>query len=206
MTPPADKLIFETINKALHAALSVDPDTTRALGTLQGKVFCIRLTTPAFDLFLTPDPDGIVVSPESDHSPDVTLTGDLFAFGKLLGLGKPMASADSKISIEGDVAAGQDLQKIMSGFDFDWEELLARVMGDTPARKAGNVIRGFGSWAKSGATLSRENLRDYFTEEADILPSAAAARRFESGVSNLRADVDRLHDRIQRLRQSASKS
>ena len=66
------------------------------------------------------------------------------------------------------------------------------------------MLRGITDWGGKTATLSRENLADYLKEEKKILPSEAAIRRFEQGVSTLRADVDRVAQRVAQLQQKIS--
>ena len=107
--------------------------------------------------------------------------------------------------MEGDVEAGQALQKILAGFDFDWEELIARVVGDGPAHQFGNFVRDTVQWGANSVDLTRENVADYLKEEKRILPSEAAMRRFEQGVDALRSDVDRISQRIEALRRNASR-
>jgi ubiquinone biosynthesis protein UbiJ len=200
-----ETVLFETLNKATHTLLSVDPDAARSFAELRGKVFCVELTVPKLTLYLVPDPDGFTLCPEADRQPDVTLSGSVFAFAKLSGKGPASrVMTEGQVTIQGDAEAGQALQKIIARFDLDWEELIARIIGDTPARKLGNVLRGAADWGAKTASLSQENFADYFKEERKILPSEAAMRRFEQGVNTLRADVDRLAQRIERLRQSGA--
>ncbi len=197
------ELLFETLNKAAHTLLSVDPDTAAAFGQLKGKLFCIELTVPALTIYLTPEPDGLFLAAESDQSPDVTLSGTIFAFAKLGSKGAASGvMTDGQVSMNGDAEAGQVLQKILAEFDLDWEELIARLLGDTAARKVGNMVRGTADWVESSVERSKTNLAEYLSEEKKILATETAMRRFENAVSTVRADSDRLAQRIDRIRRS----
>lgn len=199
-------LFFETLNKAAHTLLSVDPDTAALFGQLKGKLFCLELTLPPLIIYLIPEADGFILAAESDESPDVTLTGSIFAFSKLSGKG-PASSVltDGQVTMQGDAEAGQTLQKILAQFDLDWEELIARAVGDTPARKVGNLVRAASGWAEATAEKSRNNMADYLSEEKKILVTETAMRRFENAVTDLRADSDRLAQRVERFRRSATR-
>jgi ubiquinone biosynthesis protein UbiJ len=102
--------------------------------------------------------------------------------------------------MQGDVDTGQAFQKILAQLDLDWEELIARFIGDTPARKTGNILRELSQWARESAHLSRENLADYLVEEKRILASPLAMERLEKEVQQLRSDVDRIEQRMGRVK------
>ena len=190
------------LNRGIQAVLSVDPDTAAEFAKLDGKVFCINLTFPPTTVHLVVEPGGFSVAPESARQADVTLEGSIFAFAKLSGKGATsQVVTDAQVKMHGDAEAGQALQKILAKFDFDWEELIAKLTGDTPARKIGNLVRNTIEWADRSAGLSQRNLADYLTEEKQVVVSQMALDRFAEEVNQLRADADRLASRVARLRQ-----
>ncbi len=200
MKTEVQALLFEMLNRGVREALSVDPDTAQDFARLRGRVFCIELTLPPMTLYLIPEPDGFALASESDTPPDVTLSGSLFAFLQLAGKGPASGVlTDGQVVMQGDAEAGQTLQKILARFDFDWEELVARRIGDLPARKFGNAVRGAARWVGDSAELSRENLADYLTEERRLAASKTALRGLEEGVAALRADTDRIARRMERV-------
>ena len=194
-------IIHELLNQASSALLETDPDGKKDLQKLSGKVICIELTTPQIVLYLEPGVGGIQISENSLTEPDVTLTGTLSAFVRLGTAGaKSGVLSSGQVSMRGDVDTGQAFQKVLSRLDIDLEELLSGYIGDTPARKAGNLVRELGKWATESIELSKENLADYLKEEKRILPTIVAAQRFESNVNILRADVDRTEQRLGRIK------
>ena len=193
--------LFEFLNRATEVVLDLDPDGREKLGGLEGKVVCVKITAPEIELFLKPSSKGLVIVPEHDATPDVTLTGSLLSFAKLgvAGSGNGVLSS-GQVIIEGDVETGQDFQKILGQLDLDWEELLSRFIGDTPARKTGNILRDIGGWTRESAELSRENISDYLKEEKRILATPLAMERLEKDVEKVRGDVDRIEQRMNRIR------
>ena len=194
-----DQNILGLINGAVKTALSLDPDSREQLSKLQGKVFCLQFRTPDFCLYLIPDDDGLSVSNDYDDEPDVTLEGNALAFLRLAVQGTDTMT-EGDIQLKGDAESGQRLQKILSQMDLDWEELIARAIGDTPARKAGNLIRGAGEWLKETIDYGRENTADYFREERKVLVSRIKMEDFETDVKVLRQQVDRLESRVSALK------
>ena len=193
--------LFEFLNRATEVVLDLDPDGREKLGGLEGKVVCVKITAPEIELFLKPSSEGLVIVPEHNATPDVTLTGTLLSFAKLgvAGSGNGVLSS-GQVIIEGDVETGQDFQKILGQLDLDWEELLSRFIGDTPARKAGNILRDIGGWTRESAELSRENFSDYLKEEKRILATPLAMERLEKEVEKVRRDVDRIEQRMNKIR------
>ncbi len=192
--------LFEFLNRATEVVLDLDPDGREKLGDLEGKVVCVKITAPEIELFLKPSSEGLVIVPEHDATPDVTLTGSLLSFAKLgvAGSGNGVLSS-GQVIIEGDVETGKDFQKILGQLDLDWEELLSRFIGDTPARKTGNILRDIGGWTRESAELSRENISDYFKEEKRILATPLAMERLEKDVEKVRGDVDRIEQRMNKI-------
>ncbi len=195
--------LFDLLNRTLKTVLSLDPETAEKLGELEGKMLCLQFSSPDRTLYLCPGPDGLEIRRFSSEEADVTLRGSILSFARLgaSGLDSTVVT-DSQITMEGDVETGQRFQKILSAMDLDWEELVARYLGDTPARKAGNLVREMGRWASESADLSRQNAAEYLQEEKEMLVTPLAAERFRNSVNELRADVDRLEQRVSRFGQS----
>ncbi len=187
-------------DQVLRLLLSLDPDGREKLAGLKGRIFCLEVTAPRITLYLIPTDHGLKLVRECDGEPDVTLTGPLSAFIRLARPGSQgNLSAEGQISMQGDAQAGQAFGKVLSQLDIDWEEGLSRLVGDTPARKTGSVLRDLNDWATESVELSRTNTAEYLQEEKRLLATHLAWERFCNDVNDLRADVDRIEQRITRL-------
>ncbi len=203
-------LLIDILNRASILALDLDPEGKQKLQPLRGKILCLQLTEPRLTLYLQPTEKGLEISDAMDDSAarkgqaDVTLSGTAMDF---MRLGRPDTDAvtQGSIHINGDVETGQNFQKALSQLDLDWEELLARYIGDTPARKTANTIRGLGGWTVETMRLCRENLADYLVEEARLLPSKPALSRFAQANNELRRCVDRAEQRLAKIDQRIGK-
>ena len=194
-------LLAALSDRAVQTALALDADTRAQLAALHGRVCCIRVTAPQVTLYLLPDETGLHVRSQYDGAVDVSLSGSVSAFARLAVQGRHSSvMTDGGVRVQGDAELGQQLQKILGQLDLDWEELMARVIGDLPARSAANLLRGVGGWVRQTAELERENLADYLREERKILATEVAMQRFEKSLSQLRAGVDRAARRLELLR------
>ena len=196
--------LLNLLNAAAEYILDLDPDGKRALAQLQGSVFCVEITAPPLTLYLLPSEQGLTFRREVESPPDVTLSGTALA---LAALARPGASVGGgAVSVRGDAELGQSLRKILAELDLDWEELLSRHIGDTPARKAGNILRRLAGWAEDSLDLTRANAADYLAEEKRLLATGLAIERFDQSLDRTRADVDRLERRVQRLARAVARA
>ena len=196
MSETLENILLDMLNAAVAEVISLDADGKQKLAALRGKTFCLEITAPPIKLYLSPTDGGVKFHRQSESPADVTLTGSVSAFARL-AYG---ASAEQRIAVHGDAELGQALQKILAQLDLDWEELLSRYVGDTPARKLGNAAREVASWAEKSFALSRENAADYLREEKQILPTRIAVQNFVKEVNQTRADIDRLAKRIEKIK------
>jgi ubiquinone biosynthesis protein UbiJ len=65
----------------------------------------------------------------------------------------------------------------------------------------GNVLRDFGNWISESTDLSMQNTAEYFQEEKRVLVTNLAMERFQNAVDKLRADSERLEQRVNILKQ-----
>ena len=200
-------MITEFIEATGNQLLEFDPDTQVRLAQLKGKVFKLELSVVDREIYLIPGELGIEIKEEwSDHV-DITLRGSPLAFVQF-GLKQKgvdnQAFVDKRVSIEGDAELAQDLQKIIHQLDIDFEELLARYVGDIAAHEIGRGARMLRVWARDAAKSIRQDIQEYMVEESRILAPEWRVAEFNEQADTLRADVERLDQRIQRLRKLIS--
>ena len=178
--------------------LQYDPDTRQRLGALTGKVICLELRDSSLRLYVLPSAAGVELRGEHDGLVDVTIAGSAAVFSRLMS-DRGRAPVAGELQISGNIELGQQFQRIVRGLDIDAEEMLAQRLGDVPARQLGNIFRAARDGvAHAGATLERDAV-EYLQEEARVLARREQIAAFLSGVDRVRADVDRLEQRIQRL-------
>lgn len=189
--------------------LRLDPDTLRRLGDIENKVICVRLKTASSDhqpeYYFFPSEGGLQFRTQYDGSADVTISGNLPAFMRMvLGQRAKGAFANGEMQISGDLELGQRFQDILKKLDIDWEEITSHYVGDTVAHQIGNLVRGVRDWRRQAHDTLRQDAAEYLQEEARLLPRKEHVDEFMSAVDTLRADVDRMEKRIQRLQERKS--
>ena len=192
------------IEDAGNRLLRLDPETLRRLGDLQGRVVCVEFRELKRRLYLHPSESGFRITSETDQPVAVTLRGTLATFARL-GLGTETETlAAGELEIEGDAALGQRLQRIFGNLDLDWEEPLARLIGDPLGHEIGRAARAAFAWHRQTFKTFGLNTAEYLQEEKRLLPVAFEVEAFLNAVDVLRSDVDRLAARIQRLKDRLS--
>ena len=171
------------------------------LHNLEGKVIAVTIRGLEVTGYAAIENEGIHIIDTREQAPDVTVAGspgDLMAFCRLGA--DPELFRSGSVRIEGDAQSMLELKALFSAIDFDPEEQLAQVMGDTLARKTANGFRSLGRWAEDVADSGAAGIAETLVEETRLLASRPRADRFIDNVETLRDDFARLQQRIERLR------
>lgn len=185
------------IERAVNRVLRLDPETLRRLGELDGKTIRLDLGggVQSLTLFVTPGADGVRLRREHDGAPDVTLRGDIPVFARLARTG----IAAGELQISGDIDLGTRFKRIFEGLDPDWEEPLARVIGDVAAHQVGRLARGMAAWGRDVVRSVARDTTEYLQEESRVLAPRARVDEFLRSVDRMRTDVERMHKRVEQL-------
>jgi len=193
-------LALNGLETALNRCLALDPESRTHLTGLHGRVIGLEIIGLGITLYLVPAPNGIQIFDRIEGGPDCTLSGTPLDLARL-GASRDKADElfSGQVRVHGDTELGQTFGELLAGLEVDWEELLARLMGDVAAHQIGRRLRGVGRWGRSSWRTLERDLGEYLQEEACLLPSAAEIEAFQADVDLLREDVDRLEARVQRL-------
>jgi ubiquinone biosynthesis accessory factor UbiJ len=187
--------------RAIDRVVRLDPDARRRFGELYGKTVLIEIAAQGEPLriYVSPTADGISVHREHDGMPDVAISGTLSTFLRQWHRGPGVSDA---LTIRGDIELGQRFQRALSAFDPDWEEGIAGALGDVPAHQVTRFARAVRTWVRRAVATLGQDGAEYLKEEALILAKRERVVDFLRAVDELRADADRLEQRLQRLAQS----
>jgi ubiquinone biosynthesis protein UbiJ len=199
--PTITTAVFAALEKAVNAAVALDPHTVQRLERLEGKVMAVRLRGLDMTFYLAPKGGGLRVMSHYEAPPDVVLTGTPLDLAALAGGTPGQGMFTGRVTLEGDVELGQRFQRVIAGLDIDWEEHLSRLTGDIVAHQVGNLARGFFGWARDTAENFGRDGAEYAQDELRLAPTRQEAEVYFRAVDELRSDYDRLEARVQRLRQ-----
>lgn len=202
-----DQVLTASIETSLNRYLSLDPQALPRFSSLEGKIISIEIKGLNKTLSLFPSADGFMVLVDFDGEADATISGTPIALAKM-GIAKDPKDLlfSGEIKITGDTAVANKFNRILSKLDIDWEELLAKNVGDIAAHKMGNFFRSANHWFTRSTNSVSLDSAEYIQEEAKLSPSNAELRKFIRQVDELREATDRLAARIQIIKKSDKKT
>lgn len=115
-------------------------------------------------------------------------------------------SAKLQIRVEGDTELATVLAKVLSHIRWDYESDMSKLVGDVPAYKAGEFGRNAVAAVKETGENLASMLTEYWLEEKPTLAKKRHIEQFNSEVDSLRADVERLEKRLNKLTKASASS
>ncbi len=196
----AQAAIASLMEGAINAYLALDPEVAEGLGRIAGRQIALDLVGTGLGFCVVPGPGRVQVRAGGcETGPETVISATPWA---LAGLGRDEATAPlfaGEVRVRGDMELGSEFARVLRSVEIDWEELLARGIGDIPAHEIGNLLREIGAWARRSGDVLRRDVSEYLQEEARLVPSRIELEGFLDEVDTLRSDVDRLETRIRRL-------
>jgi len=193
--------LFQALEQAINLPFRLDSEARGGLALLQGRVMRITFTKPSWACDLTFHADRIAVAAPGERC-DVALKGSVGQFIALMRA-QPEQTQEvmaSGLRIEGDIECAFAIKRLFERATVDWEELLAGIVGDAPAHFMSRSLKRAKESVKYAITRLAENAVEFAQEEERILPRPQEIDVFLHEVDSLRDNVDRLAQRVQRLR------
>lgn len=111
-------------------------------------------------------------------------------------------AAKLQIVVEGDTHLASELGKVFTHMRWDYEDDLSKIMGELPAGKVGRFLRETSHTLWDTGTNLSDMLLEYWQEEKPLIAKKRHVEQFNTEVDHLRADVDRLEKRLEKLTHS----
>ncbi len=194
-------LACSALETALNQCLRLDPETLANVTALEGKVIALRIDAIDAEIYLVPTADGLRVQSIFEGEADVRIRGGVFSLMRMGLSENPTSVFGDGVEMEGDTHLGRKVQKILDGLDIDWEEQLSRFTGDVLAHQVGNAVRGFADWGRNALGTAGRDVAEFFQEESRDLVVKEELTPFLDQVDVVRSDVDRLAQRVARLKE-----
>ena len=188
--------------RGINHVLGSEPWASTELARHAGKTILLQL--PLGDLCFEIKPDGLLTSLKEIEAPALTLEVSAKALSDLAGSsGSLREQAFKAVKITGDADLAQLLGRLAGQLRWEYEEDLARLVGDAPANFAVRQGKKFVSATRSAAADLLDNVVEYVSEERKVLLNKRDFMVRKSELSELRESVDRMEKRIQFLEQKA---
>jgi ubiquinone biosynthesis protein UbiJ len=190
-------LVFQPLEALLNRGLRASTDASRRCRALQGSSFRIELDGLGLGFTLASLGDTIELSQRPQA--DATLSGSPLSLARLVATGDEGLLRTKAVRISGDPMVARDFRELIALAVPDFEEELARLVGDVAAVQISKLARGVTGWGLDAADRLSRSMAEYFQEESRELPSRAEVEAFLDAVDALAGAADRLDARLCRL-------
>ena len=195
--PDAALAAFE---QGLNHYIALDPEGAQRLAPLQGRIVCLELIGFGSRLIVIPGADRLQIFNDYAADPDCTLRGTPIGFARMaLAEHREDELFSGQVSVEGNTEVAHAFGDFVAGLEVDWEEQLARLLGDPIAHQIGTRLRSTADWSRQSAQDLTRDLSEYLQEESRLLPTHYEVQAFLDAVDTLRDDTERLAARVERL-------
>ena len=181
--------------RAINHVLRSAPLAMERLAKHSGRT--ARFNVGPLSMSLTVQASGELAAAAADVTRDLDVTIPPLALPKLAAREE---NAWSGVRIEGDAQFAQDVSFIARNLDWDLEEDLARVVGDIAAHRIVSTARSLHHWGREAGQRLAQGAAEYVTEESPLVASRVKVASFGRAVAELRDAVERLEQRIEKLR------
>lgn len=192
-------MLLERLESTLNRGLSDSRKAQALCRQLDGRVMSLTVQGTPLAFFLKAEGGRIALAPRHDGAADASLSGTPIALLALAGPKAEGALRGGGVRIEGDAEVAQKFRELLAQAQPDFEEELARVVGDVAARRLANVARGFLDWGRKASDSLATNVVEYLQEEGRDLPTRVEVEEFLADVDRLRDDTGRLEAHLARL-------
>ena len=191
------QIMATVLERTLNATLAMDPGSVQLLAKLEGRVIAMNIESIDGSFYLLPNRQGVSIEIDHDQNPDIIIEGGLLAYARSATASvRGLANPDRLLEISGDAELVAVMRDFLRSLQPDLEEQLSSLIGDIPARQAGNQIRSFAEWAEQVGQSIAVNTGEYLTEEKQLLVVRPRIDRFLIAVDQLRNDTERLARRL----------
>jgi ubiquinone biosynthesis protein UbiJ len=188
--------------RGINHVLGSEPWASAELERHANKTILLQL--PLGKLCFEIKSDGLLAAMNEVDVPSLTLEVTGKALSEIAGSsGSLREQAIKAVKITGDADLAQLLGRLAGQLRWEYEEDLARFVGDAPANFAVKQGKRLVSATRSAASDLLDNVVEYVSEEKKVLLNKRDFTVRKSELSDLRESVDRIEKRIQLLEQKA---
>jgi ubiquinone biosynthesis accessory factor UbiJ len=188
---------------ALEALLNRGIDSSTQAGALAARLSAntLKLRVDGLVPIRVGTAGGRLALTASDEPADATIGGSPLALLQLARGGAAVSGRSAAARIEGDAEVANRYRQLFALARPDFEEELARIVGDLAARRLSQVARQTFDWVRKAKRTTGDNIAEYLQEESRDLVNKVELDEFLHGVDAVRETADRIEARLARLEQ-----
>lgn len=192
-------MLLERLEAVLNRNVAESRGAQALARQLDGRVLSLTVEGTPIAVFFRAEGGRLALASRHDADADASLSGTPIALLALAGPKAEGALRTGGVRIEGDAEVAQKFRELLAQAQPDFEEELARVLGDVAARRLANAARGLLDWGRKAAGSFTGSVVEYLQEEGRDVPTRVEVDEFLEGVDRLRDDTERLEARLARL-------
>ena len=194
------------LEKQINRLLGLDPVTLDRLSGHSGCVVEFHCPEPDFRCYATLLEQHVRLSGTFEGEPDVCFTGSTVSFSRLAGDRKAPFNSIQGLSVKGNDALIEALERIHLDMELDWEKPFVDVFGIIPGHWLARGVGFAGRQFNNLKTTTEQNLSEYLQEELHLIPTRVEVEGFQKDVETLKDSVDKLGEKIASLQADAGQN
>lgn len=196
-------LLLAGCERTLNALLARDPAAPARLAQLAGSRLLVRFEQPDFALVIHYHHAGLDLlrgedRDEADVDAVVELTPETVSEW-VGGASVEQLMFNGKLAVRGHIHLLEATRQLLLDLDIDWENQLARWLGDLPAHSLAEGLRRTARWGLRAKDELLQDVSEYVFEEARLLPGRQQRSVLREHLTELEVATDRLEARFNRL-------
>lgn len=195
------KTFTPLITNTLNSYLQMDPEAKPRLEHLNQQALAIHVQPFDLALQLYFNEGEIQVLTESIVEPKATIKATPLQFiNAFFDKANRQEHIANDFVILGDASFAADVMAFFDELQIDWEDFLAKAIGDVPAHFLKRFFLQGKSVIKETKESCAEQVKEYIHEEANWQPSKEALQDFFAEIDELRMHADRVEAKINVLK------
>ena len=199
MNSPQSNPLLAILGRALqefvNRALALDPAAAARLRALEGRSIDLTWSAAQIGMRLRAENGLLTVGPRAD-APDLSMSGTLAGFAKLLLPQRAGALPAGRVQMSGDAELARQLAQLAEQFKPDFDAAFGRAFGPTHGAMLAVTLRDALHWGRGAASSLAEDAADFLREESHDTPPRAEVDDFNAAVDRVRDDAERIAARV----------
>lgn len=193
---PAGVLIRASLERVLNRALRADPRAPARLQQVQGKTFRLAIKGLPEPVTVAFYGTGVMLPGPEYEAIDCELTVGLRDLPRLQDAGYVTKALQSgQLQLTGDAAFAQQAAAVFTGLEIDWEDQLARYVGDVPAFWGSQLLaRCQQAWQQ--AEPPRQTVSEWLTDESQLAVSPVHWALLDDELVELQQRLEQLEQAV----------
>lgn len=192
-------MLTEAIENLLNRNLGNSPQARAACVALKGRRLKVTVSGLGLAIGCESLGDSLRLSRSPSGEFHAEVEGSPVNLLALAGADPGRVLKSGAVRVHGEIELLQRYRDLALQLQPDFEEELARLIGDAPAHKLARLAQGALAFGRRSADTAVRNAAEFFAHETGDLVPRAEGEAFFGEVDRLREDVDRAAARLEAL-------